>query len=56
VTDVYRKKLNEFDEEDAKREGGYSLEQFKEVWERIHGVWEPNEAVTIIRFKLSKVV
>jgi ParB family chromosome partitioning protein len=56
VTDVYRKRLSEFDEEDAKREGGYRSEEFKEVWKRIHGVWDPNESVTVIRFKLSKVV
>jgi len=56
ITDIYRKKLSEFDEEDARREGGYSLEQFKKVWTSIHGEWDPDEAVNVIRFKLSKVV
>lgn len=56
ITDVYRKKLGEFNEEDARREGGYSLEQFKKVWMGIHGEWNPDEAVNVIRFKLSKVV
>jgi len=56
VIDVYRKKLGEFDEEDARREGGYSLEQFKKVWMGIHGEWDPDETVNVIRFRLSKVV
>ena len=56
ITDVYRKKLGEFDKEDAGREGGYSLEQFRKVWMGIHGEWDPDETVNVIRFKLSKVV
>lgn len=56
ITDVYRKKLGDFDDEDAKREGGYTLDEFKEVWKRLHGEWNPNESVYVIRFRLAKVV
>lgn len=56
VTDVHRKKLGDFDEEDAKREGGYTLEEFKEVWKKLHGEWNHNESVYIIRFRLAKLV
>jgi len=56
ITDVYRKKLGEFDEEDARREGGYSLAQFKKVWMAIHGKWDPDETVNVVCFKLSRVV
>lgn len=56
VTDVYRKKLGDFDDEDAKREGGYTLDEFKEVWKELHGEWNPNETVYVIRFRLAKVV
>ena len=56
VTDVYRKKLGDFDEEDAKREGGYTLDEFKEVWNKLHGEWNPNESVYIIRFHLKRVI
>jgi ParB/RepB/Spo0J family partition protein len=56
VTDVYRKKLGNFDEEDARREGGYTLEEFKQVWKELHGEWNPNESVYIIRFRLKSVV
>lgn len=56
IIDVHRKRLGDFDEEDAQREGGYTLGQFKEVWKGLHGVWNPDETVTIIRFRLAKVV
>lgn len=56
ITDVYRKKLGDFDDEDAKREGGYTLDEFKEVWKALHGGWNPSETVYVIRFRLAKVV
>lgn len=56
VTEVYRKRLGEFDDEDAKREGGYTLDEFKQVWKALHGEWNPNESVYVIRFRLAKVV
>lgn len=55
ITDLYTKKLGEFDEEDAKREGGYTLEEFKKVWVGLHGEWNPNETVNVIRFKVAKI-
>jgi len=56
ITDVYRKKLGDFDEEDAKREGGYTLDQFREVWKSLHGQWNPNESVYVIRYRVISVV
>ncbi|MBA7505373.1 Nucleoid occlusion protein [subsurface metagenome] len=56
IVDVHRKRLGDFDEEDAQREGGYTLEEFKEVWKGLHGVWNPNESVSVVRFRLAKVV
>ena len=56
VTNVYRKKLGDFDEEDARREGGYTLDEFKEVWKKLHGEWNPNESVYVIQFKLAKQI
>jgi ParB family chromosome partitioning protein len=55
VTDVYRKKLGDFDDKDARREGGYTLDEFKEVWKALHGEWTPNEAVYVIRFRVARV-
>ena len=42
--------------EDAAREGGYTLDEFKEVWEDLHGEWNPNESVYVIKFKLAKLI
>ncbi len=51
VTDIEKKRLRYFDEEDAKREGGYTLEEFKKVWKDIHGEWNENQFVYVIHFE-----
>jgi len=56
IAAVYRKKLGDFDDEDAMREGGYTLDEFKEVWKELHGEWNPNESVYVIQFKLVRQV
>ncbi len=56
IDDVYRKKLGEFTEDDAIREGSYSLEEFINVWESLHGSWNPNETVYIVRFHVERIV
>jgi ParB family chromosome partitioning protein len=54
VTKVERKKLGDFNEEDAWREGGYDLSEFKRVWKKLHGEWDDNETVYVVHFKLHK--
>lgn len=54
ITAVERKKLKYFDEEDAKREGGYTLEEFKRKWVERYGEWDENQLVYIIRFERLK--
>ena len=56
ILDVNRKKLGDFDEDDAQLEGGYTLEQFKDVWKKLHGEWNPNETVSVVRFRLVRAV
>lgn len=56
ITDVNRKRLGDFDEEDARREGGYTLDEFKGVWQLLHDSWNPDEVVYVVRFKLVKVM
>jgi ParB family chromosome partitioning protein len=51
VTAIERKRLGDFTEEDSKREGGYTLKEFKEVWKNLHGEWKENEFVYVITFK-----
>ena len=54
ITSIERKKLKYFDEEDAKREGGYSIEQFKKIWKKSHGDWDENQLVYVIHFEKAK--
>lgn len=55
ITDVVRKRLGEFTEEDARREGGYRLEEFREYWRRLNGDWNPDEVVYLINFSVQRV-
>jgi len=55
VVDITRKKLGDFTEDDAEREGGYTLEEFKRVWKKLHGECNPNETVNVIRFKVDRI-
>jgi ParB family chromosome partitioning protein len=54
IKNVIRKKLGDFTEEDAKREGGYTLEEFKKVWINLHGNWNNEEYVYVIQFEFLK--
>jgi ParB/RepB/Spo0J family partition protein len=56
ITNVIRKKLSEFTEDDAQREGGYTLEEFKKVWIKLHGKWEPGEHVYVMQFNFLREV
>ena len=54
ITSIERKKSRYFDEEDAKREGGYTLEEFKKKWEETHGEWDENQLFYVIHFEKVK--
>jgi ParB family transcriptional regulator, chromosome partitioning protein len=54
IISIERKKLKYFDEEDAKREGGYTVEQFKKQWKKIHDQWDENQLVYVIHFEKTK--
>jgi ParB family chromosome partitioning protein len=51
VTSIERKKLRYFDEEDAKREGGLTLAEFKKRWKKRYGEWDEDQLVYIIHFE-----
>ncbi|MCC7105437.1 MAG: ParB/RepB/Spo0J family partition protein [Chloroflexi bacterium] len=55
ITDVVRKRLGEFTDEDARREGGYNLTEFQEYWRRLNGDWNPDEVVYLINFHVARV-
>jgi ParB family chromosome partitioning protein len=54
ISSVERKRLKYFDEEDAKREGGYTLEQFKKLWKKTRGEWNEDQLVYVIHFEKIK--
>ena len=54
VKSIERKRLKYFDENDAKNEGGYTLEEFKEVWKKLHGDWDEDQLVYVIHFEKVK--
>ena len=54
ITSIERKRLKYFDEDDAKREGGYTLEQFKKLWKKAHGEWDEDRLVYVIHFEKVK--
>lgn len=51
IVSINKKRLGDFTEEDAKREGGYTLDEFKNVWKTLHGEWNDNEIVYVITFE-----
>jgi ParB family chromosome partitioning protein len=55
VTRVKRKRLGEFTESDARREGGYTLAEFRDYWRRVNGEWNPDEVVYLIEFEVARI-
>lgn len=52
VARVYTQRLGDMTEEDARKEGGYTLEEFKKVWEEINETpWNPDEVVYVYEFE-----
>lgn len=53
VTDVYEEPLGELDQEDARKEGGYGIDDFREAWEQINGEgsWDPDMVVDVVEFE-----
>ena len=49
---VYEQRLRDMTEEDAEKEGGYTIEEFMELWGQIVGPWDPEEKVIVYEFKL----
>jgi ParB family chromosome partitioning protein len=54
IKSIERKRLRYFDDDDAKREGGFTLEEFKRRWRKTHGEWNENQLVYVIHFESVK--
>jgi len=54
ITKVYPQKLGDVSEEEAKKEGFSSLDEFRDAWIRINGSWDPEMVVTVYEFELAE--
>lgn len=51
IVSIERKRLKYLTNEDAKNEGGYTLEEFKKQWKDKYDEWNENELAYIIHFE-----
>lgn len=56
VHEVFQQPLGEMTEFDAQEEGGYTLAQFKTIWEEINGPWDDSLVVWVVKFELEKEI
>lgn len=54
ITGKRTEKLGAITPEDAEKEGGYTIEEFKAEWEAINGPWNPNTEVDVYDFELAE--
>ena len=52
VDALYLQPLGTITPEAAAREGCSSVDEFRDLWIRLHGSWEPNREVYVVRFHL----
>ena len=52
ITGLREEKLGDISDEDVKKEGYNSLEEFIEVWKSIYGSWEPERVVWVLEFEV----
>lgn len=48
-----RQLLSKMTEEDALKEGGYTLEEFIALWKEMHHMWTPDMQVWVYEFELE---
>ena len=51
IDDVYQQRLGEMTEDDARREGRYTLAEFRTLWEEMNGSWDPDLEVWVVEFR-----
>jgi len=52
ITRAFQQRLGDITEEDAEKEGGYAIEEFRKTWEKINGNWDSAEVVWVYEFKV----
>ena len=56
ITRAFQQRLGDIAEEDAEKEGGYTIEEFHRIWEKINGDWDPEEVVWVYEFRVSQSI
>jgi len=51
ITDRYQERLGEINQEDARKEGGYTVQDFRDAWIDINGSWDPEQTVDVVEFE-----
>ena len=51
VLDLFQERLGDMTPQNAWNEGGYTLDEFKDIWIKINGSWDNEIIVWVIRFK-----
>jgi len=54
ITRRYRQRLGDITPTEALKEGNFTVEEFREVWKRINGSWDPYTVVWVYEFRLWK--
>ena len=57
ITAMRKERLGEITPEAVKREGmdsGLKIFQFRELWVKLHGLWDPDQEVYVIDFEVVK--
>lgn len=51
ILDAHTERLGDITPEDAMKEGGYTVQEFKSIWTQINGSWDPDLEVYVVEFK-----
>jgi hypothetical protein len=51
LVSIHLQRLRAMTDADAQAEGGYTLDEYRQVWAQINGAWDGNEAVIVYRFQ-----
>jgi hypothetical protein len=51
VLAVYQERLGDMTEQDSYDEGGYTLDGYKETFQRIYGFYDPDFLVYVVKFE-----
>ncbi len=52
IIKAYVQRLGDITPEETLKEGGYTIMEFREVWKRINGAWNPDQVITVYEFRL----